>query len=133
RSPYHRDHLGERRAPWRYSAVGIRLGSRLRGDSVARREREAMSTELDWFHLRRRLQILMRSVGEEISAYPRPITACDAQFNHLLELRGLLPAELARLEAAAADPAASVEVFVRASPCGELLSAAEAAGGESRG
>jgi hypothetical protein len=80
-----------------------------------------MSTKLDWSDVRHRLQALMREVGEEISAYPRPITACDAQFNHLLELRRLLPGELARLEAAAADPSASVEAFIRASPCGEQL------------
>ena len=56
-----------------------------------------MSTKLDWSDVRRRLLALMREVGAEISAYPRPITACDAQFNHLLELRRMLPAELARL------------------------------------
>ena len=60
---------------------------------------------------------------EEIRAYPAPIPACDAQFNHLLELRRLLPGELARLEAAACDPAASVEAFVCASPCRAELSA----------
>ena len=89
-----------------------------------------MSTELDrslnwpmtWPDARRRLLAQMREVSAEISAYPRPITACDAQFNHLLELRRMLPAELARLEAAAADPAASVEVFVRNSPCRDALS-----------
>jgi hypothetical protein len=80
-----------------------------------------MSTEPDWSDVRRRLETLMREVGEEISTYPRPITACDAQFNHLLELRRLLPVELARLEAAAGDPSASVGAFIRASPCcGEL-------------
>lgn len=35
-----------------------------------------------------------------ISAYPVPITACDAQFNHLLEQRTLISAELARLDEA---------------------------------
>ena len=76
-----------------------------------------MSTEPDWSDLRRRLQALMREVAEEISAYPRPITACDAQFNHLLDLRRQLPGELARLEDAASDPSASVEAFIRLSPC----------------
>ena len=80
-----------------------------------------MSTELDWSDVRHRLQALMREVAEEIRAYPAPIPACDAQFNRLLELRRLLPEELARLDAAARDPSASVEAFVRASPCGGEL------------
>ena len=88
-----------------------------------------MSTKLDWSDARRRLLALMREVGTEISAYPRPITACDAQFNHLLELRRMLPGELARLEAAAADPSASVEAFIRGSPCYDALCAVEPATG----
>jgi hypothetical protein len=86
-----------------------------------------MSAELDWTTLRRRLQSLIREVGEEISTYPSPITACDAQFNHLLELRRLLPQELERLEAAARDPAASAEEFIRSSPGGAALSASREA------
>ena len=89
-----------------------------------------MSTKLDWSDARRRLLALMREVGAEISAYPRPITACDAQFNYLLELRRTLPAELARLEAAAADPSASVEAFMRGSPCHDALRAVEPATGD---
>jgi hypothetical protein len=81
-----------------------------------------VTTELDWPEVRRRLLGLMREVADEIRTYPTPVPACDAQFNHLLELRRMLPEELARLEAAARDPAASVEAFVRASPCrAELL------------
>jgi hypothetical protein len=83
-----------------------------------------MSADLDWQGVRRRLLALMREVAEEIRTYPAPIPACDAQFNRLLELRRMLPEELARLEAAASDPAASVEAFVCASPCrAELLTA----------
>lgn len=83
-----------------------------------------MSTELDWATLRRRLQLLRQQVGEEIRTYPAPIPACDAQFNHLLELRRLLPQALAALEAAARNPVGSVEDFVRTSPWGAQLSAA---------
>ena len=82
-----------------------------------------MSADLDWRGVRHRLLALMREVAEEIRAYPAPIPACDAQYNHLLELRRLLPGELARLEAVACDPAASVEAFVCASPCRAELSA----------
>ena len=81
-----------------------------------------MSSELDWSGVRERLQALMREVAEEIRTYPAPIPACDAQFNRLLELRRLLPEELARLDAAARDPAATVDAFIRASPCGAELS-----------
>jgi hypothetical protein len=64
---------------------------------------------------------------EEIRAYPFPIPACDAQFNRLLELRRLLPEELARLDAASRDAGASIEAFVCASPCSAEIAAAEAA------
>jgi hypothetical protein len=77
----------------------------------------------DWAALRRQLERLTREVREEIRGYPAPIPACDAQFNRLLELRRLLPAELARLEAAAGTPAASVAAFVQASPCRAELEA----------
>jgi len=76
----------------------------------------------DWAKLRRKLQSLTQEVGEEIRTYPAPIPACDAQFNHLLELRRLLPQELERLEAAARDPAASPGDFIRSSPCSAQLS-----------
>jgi hypothetical protein len=79
-----------------------------------------------WAMLRATLEALQRSVAEEIRAYPFPIPACDAQFNRLLELRRLLPEELARLDIASSDPGASIEVFVRTSPCGAEIAAAEA-------
>ncbi len=81
-----------------------------------------MSTALGWADLRRRLQLLAQQVGDEIRSYPAPITACDAQFNHLLELRRLLPRELERLELAARDPDASAEAFIRSSPLSAELS-----------
>ena len=81
-----------------------------------------MSTELDWSGVRHRLQALMREVAEQIRTYPAPIPACDAQFNRLLELRRLLPEELARLDAAARDPFTSIEDFIGSSPCGAELS-----------
>ena len=34
----------------------------------------------------------------EISAYPMPIPACDAHFNYMLEERGRICEEIARLE-----------------------------------
>jgi hypothetical protein len=84
------------------------------------------STAQEWAALRRQLERLMREVGEEIRAYPAPIPACDAQFNRLLELRRLLPDELARLEAAAGRPGGSVAAFVGASTCRAELEAGAA-------
>jgi hypothetical protein len=75
------------------------------------------STAKEWERLRHGLEALTRSVAEEISHYPRPITACDAQFNHLLELRRQLPHELDRLEAAARDETMTVATFLSTSPC----------------
>jgi hypothetical protein len=81
-----------------------------------------VSTSTEWNSLRRRLEALAQSVAAEIQTYPRPITACDAQFNHLLELRRVMPFELERLDIAAADPRSRVEDFVRSSPCQAALS-----------
>jgi hypothetical protein len=86
-----------------------------------------MSRNADWTMLRATLEALQRSVAEEIRAYPFPIPACDAQFNRLLELRRLLPEELARLDFASSEAGASIEAFVRTSPCGAEIAAAETA------
>ena len=54
------------------------------------------NTGSQWEAILRDLEALATSVAADIRAYPRPITACDAQFNHLLELRRLVPQELQR-------------------------------------
>ena len=38
------------------------------------------------------------AIGAEISNYPTPISGCDAQFNHLLALRGQISAARAALD-----------------------------------
>ena len=76
-----------------------------------------MSTAAEWSALRAALESLRQSVGEEISSYPSPITACDAQFNRLLELRRMLPEEIERANAAGDNAGASLEAFLRDSPC----------------
>ena len=81
------------------------------------------NTGSQWESLRRDLEALATSVAADIRAYPRPITACDAQFNHLLELRRLIPLELQRLEAAAQTPGMTADAFVGSSPCAADLSA----------
>ncbi len=82
-----------------------------------------MNTESEWRSLRRRLEALKETVAEELRSYPPPIPACDVQFDRLLELRRLLPRELARLDLAAHDESITIEVFVRSSPCEAALSA----------
>jgi hypothetical protein len=47
---------------------------------------------------RQRLEAERLRVQREITAYPGPIPACDAYFNHLLEQRGRICDELARLK-----------------------------------
>ena len=75
-----------------------------------------MSTQLNWQAARAYLEERRRAVIDEIRAYPAPITGCDAQFNFLTEQRRLLNAELARLDAEARVPEASVESFIASSP-----------------
>jgi hypothetical protein len=70
-----------------------------------------------WEKVRRHLETMRRPIQDEIRRYPPPIPACDAHFNHLLEQRALLSRELIRLETASRDESASVEDFVRSSPC----------------
>ena len=64
-----------------------------------------MKPDSDWDALRARLERMRAAVAAEIRAYPAPIPACDAQFDHLLERREALSAALARLDAARKDGA----------------------------
>ena len=81
-----------------------------------------MNVNPEWRAVRRGIEALYDDVVADIRGYPPPIPACDAHFNHLLELRRLLPKELERLDAAAADGASTVDAFIRQSPCREALS-----------
>ncbi len=64
-----------------------------------------MMADSDWDALRTRLERTQEAVAAEIRAYPPPIPACDAQYNHLLERREALSEALARLDAARKDGA----------------------------
>jgi transposase len=72
--------------------------------------------------IRAHLQTVRARIFEQVRSYPPPITACDAQFNHLLEERERIAAELRRLDAligaapAGGVPAAALAAFVRTSP-----------------
>jgi chromosome segregation ATPase len=76
-----------------------------------------MKPDSDWEALRARLAQTQAAVAAEINAYPPPIPACDAQYNHLLERREALSAALARLDTArkdGADPAQSLHAELSA-------------------
>jgi len=67
-----------------------------------------MSKLQTWQAVQDKLETMRAALNQEIASYPAPITGCDAQFNHLLERRAGLNAELGRLGAAleGADAAA---------------------------
>lgn len=70
-----------------------------------------------WQALKAALESKRDSLNAEISAYPPPIPACDAQFNHLLEQRSGINRELQRLDRACAkDEPGAVERFVSSCP-----------------
>ena len=75
-----------------------------------------MTVDSDWDALRARIERLRETVAAEIRAYPVPIPACDAQYNHLLERRTALAAALATLDAARADGAGTPEDFLARTP-----------------
>jgi hypothetical protein len=60
--------------------------------SGVRAERRSIYDEIE-----QSLQLAAQSLHEQISRYPVPITACDAQFNYLLERQAAIDAELAGL------------------------------------
>ncbi len=75
-----------------------------------------MTADSDWDALRAQITQLRETVAAEIRAYPVPISACDAQYDHLLERRTALAAALASLDAARETGAATAEVFLAESP-----------------
>lgn len=76
---------------------------------------------LDWDRLRAEIEALLAETNAAIRSYPPPIPACDAQFNHLLELRQGLPGELLRLASAAGKESANPLKFLYESPFREDL------------
>ena len=73
-----------------------------------------------WNEIGNHLEGARRRVQDEITHYPSPIPACDADFNHLLEQRARIGEELNRMRAAAANNLSSadcalIEEFIRSS------------------
>lgn len=71
--------------------------------------------------LRQALLIRKAEVASEIRHYPGPIPGCDAQFNHLLEVRRILAQELHRLDNLDPGKTISVEDFIDTSPSAKEL------------
>ena len=71
-----------------------------------------------WNRIRGRLEEARHRIHEEIKNYPRPIPACDLQFNHLLEEQANLAQEMCRLHEAmqasreSSDPGKVLEEFI---------------------
>ncbi len=82
---------------------------------------EAASIESAWREIKVELEGAKNRIYEQIRSYPPPITACDEQFEYLLEQRQEISRELERMhEASAAGPsdreaAARIDEFIRSS------------------
>jgi hypothetical protein len=76
-----------------------------------------MSKLQTWRQVQDQLTARRTVLNEEIAAYPGPITGCDAQFNHLLELRSGLNADFKRLVELSEDTdACKLEGFIASCP-----------------
>ncbi len=76
-----------------------------------------MSKPPTWQAVHDQLTERRSALNEEIASYPGPITGCDAQFNHLLEHRAGLNAQLARLTAMReGDDTKSLKQFIENCP-----------------
>ena len=62
-----------------------------------------------WTKIGEHLERARLRIQEEITHYPPPIPACDAHFNHLLEERARIGAELNRMHEAAAESSTSAD------------------------
>jgi hypothetical protein len=94
---------GEMPGPAGLELVGIQeLGLRCRGleRTPAFPYAKAMDSRLEGLcaELRNVLLARRQRIAEEIGRHPRPITACDVHFNHLLEERAEVSAALDRFD-----------------------------------
>lgn len=75
-----------------------------------------------WAEIAQCLEDQKARLFDQIRSYPTPITACDQQFDCLLEEQAKVAGELARMrrvvsEASHGDSIDAIEAFVRACPC----------------
>jgi hypothetical protein len=85
------------------------------------RDLERTLAESGWQRIRDHLANEEQRIREEIKNYPRPIPACDLQFNQLLEQRARISREWDRLHEASSeslacpDPMGCLQEFLRSS------------------
>ena len=86
------------------------------------RQQSANTFDVIWKEIKVHLETEKNRVVEAIRNYPPPITACDEQFDQLLEDREAISRELARLREAheasqsVADPSAVIQKCTSGSP-----------------
>ena len=84
---------------------------------------DCASVEFLWQDIRTCLEQKRREVYEDLRNYPPPITACDQQFDFLLEKQTAISGELARLKHDLAelhgrdDQLGLIQQFIRSSSC----------------
>jgi len=69
-----------------------------------------------WEEARAVLKERLAALNAEIGSYPGPITGCDEQFNHMLEERTQLNAELSRLDGSKAAGGNALARFKESCP-----------------
>src|SRR5262245_10900749 len=80
--------------------------------------RQAELAKSAWERIRAHLEDKAHQLYEEIKQYPRPIPACDQQFNFLLEERARLSQALDQMEEASRasltqrDPLGLIDAFI---------------------
>jgi hypothetical protein len=82
------------------------------------KQRDQSWIDSAWEAVSSHLENGIRHVREEIKDYPRPIPACDLQFNQLLEVRASISQELNRMRQemlGCDDPIQALHAFIQSS------------------
>ena len=82
-------------------------------------DQPAANAQSIWQQIRTQLESARQRIIDQISNYPAPRPACDADFNHLLEERARISDELNHLHTAASSASANareqIESFIATS------------------
>ncbi len=100
-----------------HEATSLIIG---RDDAMSRQTKLDLAESI-WKKISAQLESEKNRIYEAIKNYPPPITACDEQFDYLLEQRETIFQELARVQEISdaslreEDPARLIEEFIRTS------------------
>lgn len=72
---------------------------------------DSLMTSAAWREIREPLEQARSQIDEEIRAYPAPIPACDAQFNHLMAQRARLTRDLGRVDTVSSKNLSDAEMM----------------------